>query len=257
VSATVRASSADGIRVIARAGQILRALGAERGGLSLSDIAGRVALPRSTAHRIITALEAEGLIASAWPNGHYSLGPELVRLSRGHHGEVLTELRPMLRQLSARVDETVALSILFRDRVCFVDQVAAAHPLSALSVVGWNFPAHCNAHGKALLATYRDDVLRRLLPAKLEAETPHTITDRDLLIKQLATVRQDGYATAREEQTLGISAVAAVVGDEFGPAAAVSIPVPTQRFIGNEQSIIDSLLAAVKQMSELLGAPRS
>lgn len=240
--------------MIARVGQIMRVLGTEREGLSLSEIAKRVELPRSTVHRIIASLETEGLTASSWPNGHYSLGPELVRLSRGHHGEVLTELRPLLRQLSAEVDETVALSILFRDRVCFIDQVAAPHPLSAVSAVGWNFPAHCNAHGKALLATYKDDVLRRLLPPTLEAETPNTITDREVLIAQLATVRSDGYALAREEQTLGICAVAAVVADEFGSAAAVSIPVPTQRFTGSEQTIVAALLAAVKQMSQLLGA---
>jgi IclR family transcriptional regulator, acetate operon repressor len=94
-----------------------------------------------------------------------------------------------------------------------------------------------------LLAPYQDDVLRRLLPAVLEAETPNTITDREILIEQLAAIRGDGYAIAREEQTLGIGAVAAVVGAELGPAAAVSIPVPAQRFTGNEQLIIDSLLS--------------
>ena len=256
VSSTTRSGSANGIQVIARAGQIMRALGTARGGLSLSELAQRVELPRSTVHRIIAALETEGLAASAWPNGNYSLGPELVRLSRGHHGEALTELRPLLRQLSAEVDETVALSVLFRDRVCFIDQVAAPHPLSAVSAVGGNFPAHCNAHGKALLATYRDDALRRLLPAELVAETPNTITDREVLIAQLATVREAGYATAREEQTLGVSAVGAVVNDEFGPVAAVSIPVPTQRFAGNEGSLADALLAAVTQMSDALGGRR-
>jgi DNA-binding IclR family transcriptional regulator len=256
VTSRARVGSSSGIQVIARAGQILRALDAQRGGLSLSELAESVGLARSTAHRIIAALEAEGLVASAWPNGHYSLGPELVRLSRGHHGELRTELRPLLRQLSAEVDENVALSILLRDRVCFIDQVAVPHPLSAISVVGGSFPAHGTANGKALLATFRDDVLRRLLPARLDAETANTITEREVLIEQLEAVRRDGYATAYEEQTLGISAVGAVVDDEFGPAAAVSIPVPTQRFAGNEQSLADALLGATKQMSDVLGAHR-
>ncbi|MFZ1993913.1 MAG: IclR family transcriptional regulator [Solirubrobacteraceae bacterium] len=243
-----------GIQVIARAGQILRTLGPERQGLSLSELAQRVGLPRSTVHRIITALESEGLAATASPNGRYKLGPELVRLAAGQHGELRVELRPLLRKLSSEVNETVDLSVLIHDHVSFIEQVAAPHRLRAVSAVGGSFPAHCTANGKALLSAHSDDALRRLLPETLEAATPATITDRERLITHLRRVRRDGFALDREEHTLGICAVGAVVRDTFGPVAAVSVPVPTQRFTGNEGFLAEGLRRVVAEMSATLGA---
>lgn len=252
-----RPSGAGGVQVIARAGQILRTLGIERQGLSLSDLAQRVELPRSTVHRIITALESEGLAATASPNGRYKLGPELVRLAAGQHGELRTEVRPLLRKLSAEVNETVDLSVLIHDHVSFIDQIGASHRLRAVSAVGGSFPAHCTANGKALLACHREDVLRKLLPEKLEAATPNTNTDREALIEQLSTVRRVGYAVDREEHTLGICAIGAVVSDALGPVAAVSVPVPSQRFTGNEKSLARSLLDAVAEINGTLGSGRA
>lgn len=246
--------SAGGIQVIARAGQILRTLGAERQALSLSELAQRVDLPRSTVHRIITALESEGLAATASPNGRYKLGPELVRLAAGQNGELGADLRPLLRKLSGEVNETVDLSVLIHDQVSFIDQVAAPHRLRAVSAVGETFPAHCTANGKALLAAHTDDALRRLLPEKLEAATHNTITDRERLITQLRRVRRDRFAVDREEHTRGICALGAVVHDARGPVAAVSIPVPVQRFAGHEESLATGLLSAVAEMSDALGA---
>lgn len=257
MTARSRANGAGGIQVIARAGQILRTLGTERQGLSLSELAQRVELPRSTVHRIITALESEGLAAAASPNGRYKLGPELVRLAAGQHGELRTEVRPLLRKLSGEVNETVDLSVLADDHVSFIDQVAAPHRLRAVSAVGASFPAHCTANGKALLATLRDDVLRKLLLETLDAATSNTITDRERLIEQLGTARRDGYAVDREEHTLGICAIGAVVNDVSGPVAAVSVPVPTQRFTGNEKSLAQALLNAVAEMSATLGVTRT
>jgi DNA-binding IclR family transcriptional regulator len=147
--------------------------------------------------------------------------------------------------------------VLIGDHVSFIDQVAAPHRLRAVSAVGGSFPAHCTANGKALLAAYRDDALRKLLPPELEASTPNTNIDREALIDELGTVRGAGYAVDREEHTLGICAIGAVVNDALGPVAAVSVPVPTQRFIGNEQSLAGALLAAVGEMSGRLGAGRT
>jgi DNA-binding IclR family transcriptional regulator len=63
-----------GVQVIARAADILRALQRNPHGLSLSQLAREVDLARSTVHRIVSALEAEQLIATASPNGRVRLG---------------------------------------------------------------------------------------------------------------------------------------------------------------------------------------
>ena len=113
-----------------------------------------------------------------------------------------------------------------------------------MSAVGSAFPLHCTANGKALLSGLDDDAIRDLLPAQLTRFTAATITSRDALLAELDEIRRSGVAFDREEHTDGISAVAAVVRDAHGPVAAISVPVPTQRFTGNEDRYAGAVRAA-------------
>jgi DNA-binding IclR family transcriptional regulator len=243
-----------GVQVIARATDVLRALEAEPGGLSLAKIARRVELPRSTVHRIVTALEAESLVVPASPSGGYRLGPELARFAASAGGELRELVRPFIEQLRYEADETVDLAVLNRDRVFFVDQVAAPHRLQALSAVGVSLPAHCTAIGKALLAGLSDEQVERLLPERLPAETTNTITDRAELLADLERVRASEVAYDREELTIGISAVGAAIRDAGSVVAALSIPVPTARFAGQEERLAEMLLRTCTEVSASLGA---
>ena len=245
----------NGIQVIGRAGQILRALAEERDGLGLSELAARVALPRSTVYRILAALDTEGLVALTSPRGRYVLGPELIRLARTEHRELRAAARPLLELLSEQVNEAVDLSILIGARVAFIDHIEApqSHSLRAVSAVGASLPAHCTANGLALLAAHTDGQLMKVVPARLARFTPSTMTTRSDLLEEIARVRSDGYAIVREEHTLGISAIGAAVHDGVTAVAAVSVPVPTPRFEGREQLFVAALLRTCGQISELLG----
>ena len=77
-----------GVQVIARVGQVLRALDGENKGLSLAQLANRIGLPRSTVHRIVTALAAEGMVATASAAGRVRIGPEFARLSSYSHADL-------------------------------------------------------------------------------------------------------------------------------------------------------------------------
>lgn len=241
-----------GIQVIRRAAGILRALDGVHLGLTPSQLAGRVGLARSTAHRILAALESEGMVTSVEP-GRYRLGPELIRLAASERGELRLLVRPLLEQLSAEVNETVDLAVLIQDHVSFVDQVAAPQRLQAVSTVGATFPAHCTANGKALLAELSDEHLIALLPARLPAMTPNTKTTRAELMAELQEVRRTGVAYDEEEHTLGISAVGAAIRDQFGAVAAVTIPLPSQRYQGNEDTLVQALLRTCKRINVTLG----
>src|SRR5205823_4923755 len=117
--------------------------------------------------------------------------------------ELLLELHPDLVRLAEAANETVDLAVLDGSRVLFVDQVPVPRRLVAASAVGMSFPLHCTANGKALLAALTDQEVERLLPSRLEAETPHTITSRRELLTELARVREEGVAYDREEHTVG------------------------------------------------------
>jgi DNA-binding IclR family transcriptional regulator len=227
--------------VIARAAQILRALDGEPHGLSLSQLSERLSLPRSTVHRVVSALSAERLLASASPNGRVRLGPELARLALASRRELRLELRPHLQKLFDRLNETVDCAVLDGDHLRFVDQIAAPHRLRAVSAVGATFPLHCTANGKALLAELAPDEVARVLPTRLRRFTPATLTIRAELFEELDRVRETKVAFDREEHTTGISAAGIAIRDPFGALAAISVPMPTQRFEGREAEIATAL----------------
>jgi DNA-binding IclR family transcriptional regulator len=248
--------SRSSVQVIERAARILRALADHPDdGLSLAQIAERVDLARSTVHRLVTALEAERFVVAASPNGRVKLGPGLASLAVSAAPDLAREIHPFIARLSQEVNETVDLGVLQHDHVLFVDQVAAPRRLRAVSAVGTVFPAHAPANGKALLATLGDDQLLRLLPARLEELTPNTITDRGALLDELARVRREGIAYDREEHTVGICGVGAVVRDGAGRVASISVPLPAQRFYGNEARLSAVLLRTCEEITETLAGP--
>lgn len=243
--------TATGIQVIARAGAILRALGRSDRGLTLRSVATATGLPRSTVHRIVVALAAEHLVVWDPERGRAELGMGLVALALTRRHRLRDMLRPHLEALARRVDETVDLVVLRGDTVVFVDQVVA-HQILVVSAMGAALPAHCTAGGKALLAALPQDEVVRLLPQKLERFTARTITDRDALLEQLVVVQISRLAYDREEHTIGVSAVGAVVRNAWGEVAAITMPVPSQRFAGREEELSIALLETCDGLDDAL-----
>ncbi|MDI9888359.1 IclR family transcriptional regulator [Streptomyces sp. HNM0645] len=232
-----------GIQVISRAAQMLRAIRETPGGLTQSELAERLGLPRTTIHRIMSALEDEGLVVSGrGGRGRYRLGPEIARLAEASTREVVRLIHPFLLGLSARLKETVDLSVLDRGEITFIDQVEAPHRLRAASAVGESFSLHSCAPGKAILATLMPSRMRQLLPPRLPALTSHTITKLPDLLEQVNGIRETGVAYDYEEQNDGICA-AGVAFEVAGQKMAVSVPMPAQRFHGREEECAQALLA--------------
>jgi DNA-binding IclR family transcriptional regulator len=242
-----------GIQVIARAADILRALRLAPAGLSQAEVAEQVGLARSTIHRLLNALEDEGLVESDGPRGRYRLGPEVGRLADTARRGLLVSLHPMMEELSRDVNETVDLSVLDRNQATFVDQVVAPHRLRAVSAVGETFPLYCTANGKAFLAAMSPHDLTRATAGTQPKLTEHTITDPEALAAELARVRAEGIAYDREEHTEGICAVGTVIRGLTGLSVAVSIPVPAQRFYGREAALGDALLRWAQRVEAELG----
>jgi DNA-binding IclR family transcriptional regulator len=146
-----------------------------------------------------------------------------------------------MERLFDEFEETVDCAVLDGDRVRFVDQIPGPHRLRAVSVVGLSFPLHSTANGKAVLAELAPDELERMLPARLKRYTKHTLTTRAALLEELATIRETGVAFDREEHTIGISAGGIAVRDPSGEFAALTVPMPTQRFVGREAELTRAL----------------
>ncbi|MEN3308224.1 MAG: hypothetical protein V7603_4426 [Micromonosporaceae bacterium] len=246
-----------GIQVIARAAEILRLLQAIPAGLSQTEIADRLGLPRSTIHRILGALEAEGLVAAGMPRNRYRLGPEVARMADGARHSLVAQVHPYLEELSREVSETVDLSVLDGDQVTFIDQVVAPHRLRAVSVIGASFPLYCTANGKAVLAMMPPAIIARLLPAALPPLTGRTITILADLQENLDEVRRAGVAFDIEEHTDGICAVGAALHGVPGAPTAVSVPLPVGRFSDRQQHIAAALRRTVARIETRLGRSAS
>jgi DNA-binding IclR family transcriptional regulator len=241
-----------GIQVIARAAAVLRAVADRRDGIGLSELSREVGLPRSTTHRIAAALEAEEMLSSG-AGGKMRIGPALIRLGAAERLDLRAEARPHIEALSERLEETVDLAVLEGDEVLFLDQVSAPQRLRAVSAIGSLFPAYCTANGKALLAQLPAGAVKSLLPGRLPARTPNTITSRAKLEAELKAVRERGVAVDREEHTLGICAVGATVTDSFGVTMAITVPLPAQRFTGREDEIATALRQTCTAIERDLG----
>ena len=240
------------VQVIGRSFAILRAVAASGEGLRLGDLAKQVGLPRSTAHRIVRSLQAEGVVLIT-TDGRVRIGPALVELATTHRDTLLELAHPLMEKLAADVEETVDLATLEGDSVRFIDQATSSQRLRAGSVVGEAFPAYCTANGKALLAELTPRALETALPRRLSRLTPRTIVSRAELLAELEQVRETGVAYDREEHTERICAVGVVARDAFGGIAALTIAAPAERFYEREAELAEALLATTAELSAALG----
>ena len=245
------------VQVIARAANVLRALEGATDGLSLGQISQRVGLARSTVQRIVDALSEEQFVIAASPASGVRLGPALIRLAAGTSVEFDQITHPLLTELSKKIGETVDLSVLKGNGAVFTDQVQGVHRLRAVSAVGETFPLHCSANGKALLSVVDEQRLGTLLQLPLPRLTANTIVQRAELVKVIESVRRLGVAYDLEEHTEGICAVGTAFLDPLGRAVAISIPVPTTRFIGKRLKgpLTRQILLTRSRMLEALGSP--
>lgn len=247
------ADDAGGVQVIRRVASILEAIRENPEGMSLAQIARRTGIARSTVHRLVSALVAEGILANVSLNGRFRPGPTITSLASSAARDFILDFHPVMARLSRDLNETVDLAALEYDRVRFLHQVAAVQRLHAVSSVGAIFPAHCTANGKALLALLPDSEVQRLLPEELERFTPHTTVERGKLLEELREVRKTGLAYDREEHSLGICAIGTAAYTANGSAVAMTVPVPAARFAGNEKSVATKLLAARRELDRAHG----
>ncbi len=223
-----------GLSSVRNAARLLRAFTPTDRDLGVSELAARVGLPKSSVHRLLTALAAEGLVDRSGSNGRYRLGLRLHELGEivSSHLDLHEVVRPYLDDLRNRTSETVHISILDAGEVVYVERRESPHTLRIFRRVGHRNHAHCTGSGKVLLAWLPAEDRRRIYATHgLPSHTPQTITVVEKLEEELARVRERGYAKNVNESEIGASSVAAPIRDASGSVvAAISIAAPSARF---------------------------
>lgn len=220
--------------------------------LSFTELSDETGLARSTTSRLLAALERTDLIERD-PSGGYVAGP-LFALHAAVHDpwpQVARLARPVLVEVGARTGETVHLGVARGQSVVHIGQVESTFLLSARDWNQVDVPPHCSSLGKVL---YAFGVLP--LPAgRLERRTDRTITTREALTAELATIRRTRCATTVDELETGLTAIAAPVEGKDGVLCALGVSGPTARLQDRVDTIGRLLTDQAAALSALLGRP--
>ncbi len=250
-----RSSLLGSVRTAAR---VLRAFSGGDGVMGVSEVARRLDISTSTAHRVLSTLAAERLLEHDETTGRYRLGLALYELGANvtEHVDLHAACLPVLTTLRHRTGEMVHVAVLDNLEVVYVERLESHQMLPVFRRVGHRLPAHLTSSGKVLLAALAPAELdRRLGSSQLVAWTRRSITDPDRLRAELVAVRNRGWASNIEEGQPGITSVGAPIhGPDGATMAALSVVAASQRLRGNTlQQTVAQLLEAATVISTRLG----
>jgi len=243
---------------VERALRILLAFDAEGQDLSVGEIASLLDVHKSTASRLTASLRRHGLIERTPGADRFRLGPEVARLGLlALAGRDLLEVaRAPMEALAAATGETVTLAILDGQELTTVAQVDTPHVVGPRPWIGRSTPLHTTSDGKIFLAFGGAP-----LPAgPLTGLTPHTVTSRARLRRELIRIRERGWAEADGELEEGLRGVAAPVADSGGRClAALGVCGPVYRFTSDRvneiaQACVDAAVRIGSQLTPTDGA---
>ena len=234
---------------------MLGVLADDRSGLGVTELATKLDLHKSTAHRLIMVLESNRFVEKEAATGKYRLGSRILELglSALSRLDIYGIARPHLRELVGASGETAHLGVMRGGEVVSVVNVESMRALRTPSEVGTRHLAHCSSLGKAILAFSDEEVVDAFLKDRqLVRFTRNTITSPDLFVKELDAVRRNGFAVDDEEREEGLRCIGAPIWNNHGEVVgAVSIAGPVFR-ITRERT--DALAASVQKTAGHISA---
>ncbi|MER8428521.1 IclR family transcriptional regulator [Mesorhizobium sp. M1403] len=235
-------------------------------GLAVSEIARRLKLPKSIAHRLLSILTDRDFAIQDSASQHYRLAIRTASLGLRFFGNIgLNEVcQPILTRLAQRTGEFVRLCAAENGELLWIASAQGSSEglrYDPTKEVGPTL--YATANGRAWLSTLREtDALAQvrrkgfILPRDYAGSS---VTSEEQLSKELKHIKERGYAVSADESVIGITAFAAPVPDrEGGPAlGCVSVAGPSVRMSQSRgREIIPDLLAAAKELGEIWPIPR-
>jgi DNA-binding IclR family transcriptional regulator len=249
-------TDASTVQSVDRAITVLEIL-AREGDAGVTEIAAELGVHKSTAFRLVAALEARDLVEQNAERGKYRLGVGILRLAGATAArlDLIQESRPVCRRLAADVGETINIAVLSDRAALYLDQVAGPSALQLHNWAGQRIPLHATSNGKVLLAHLGDVPLSEVVSTPLERFTDRTITSMRKLTAEIRDVRERGYAITVDELEVGLTAVAAPVRNSTGDViASVSASGPGFRLAGERlEEVAAAVSAAGEEISRRLG----
>jgi DNA-binding IclR family transcriptional regulator len=242
------------IQVIERMFALIDVLASREEAITLKEISERTGLHPSTTHRILNDL-AVGRFVDRPESGSYRLGMRLLELGNLVKGRLNVRdvaFQPM-RELHKLIQQPVNLSVRQGDEIVYIERAFSERSgMQVVRAIGGRAPLHLTSVGKLFLAN--DDAQRVRAYATrtgLSGQTRNSITQLQVLERELSRVRQNGVAHDNEELELGVRCMATGIYDDQGKlVAGLSISAPADRL---DDTWLAKLQATTEDISNALG----
>ncbi len=244
------------VQSIDRAIAILDFLYRENREVSISEVSAGTGLFGSTVHRILNTLKQGGFVYQNDSNSKYWLGLKFYSYGDAVKANlpIVSMVEPIADEIAKKYRETVYMTVPSYESPHLAQQahiLKVSHSsfiLRSSPSVGAISPCHVSATGKCLMAYYPEKLLEEYSKTQLPALTPNSVTDWDMLRKELEKIRIHGYAVESEEEELGLTCVAVPILDKNQcVVAAVSLSGPTARIFSFP---IKEILRDLRRISE-------
>jgi DNA-binding IclR family transcriptional regulator len=221
-----------------------------------TDLIESMGLPKPTIHRLLQTAEAEGFLQRDIDGRSYGPGDRLRALAVNTMSSerVRTARLAIMKSAAEEIGETINLATPDREGMTYLDRVETKWPLRIQLPRGTQVPFHCTASGKMYLSSLKSTTLNSVLNSKpLEKLTEQTISDPEVLRRELAEIRKQGFSQDNEEFMTGMAAIAVPILDpQDRLLATLSVHAPVTR-CSLEQIIgfLEPLRTAADKLSEL------
>jgi DNA-binding IclR family transcriptional regulator len=223
-------------------------------GMSLTELAATLAVPKSSLFPIIHTLCRRNVIAQNPLSAKYTIGYKAYEIGSaylkkgGISDDIIEEMQAIVHQCS----ETCHFAELIEGDVFYLFRVDSPESVRMFASPGKKLPAYSTGLGKALLAGKTQEEIIQLYPNGLYAVTERTITDINQLWAQLEEIKKTGFAFECEESTPFIRCIGVPIMRGNKVRAAVSVAVPVFRYNAEKESLIINLLKNARAKIEKL-----
>ncbi len=245
------------VRSVQRALSILDCFSDRTPYLGVSEISEKLGIHKSTIHALLITLEDAGYVAKDLKNEKYFLTYKLFRLGSvvSDNISVKSVAKPFMKELCEETGQSAALNLKYNDKRLVLYVYNVDDPIKIYLKSGEELSLHSSAAGKVLLAGMSDEEIIQLIDrVGLEAMTPKTITDKDILLQEIHEVRKNGYAMCSGE-SYWAGSVSVPIRDFRGETiASLCIYGPIQDYEGErKQYYIEKCREYGDKISEIMG----
>ena len=247
-----RTLSRDHVGSLDRGLAVLEVLARHPKGMTLTDMASEVGLTRAGARRFLLTLTVTGY---ATQSGRlFMLSPRLLSVARTwlQGTSLWSYAEPVMREVSAALDESCSAAVLSGGDVVYVARVPGRRILSVALNVGTRLPAWCTSMGRVLLSDLPTAELAEFLArATIEQRTSKSITDRKELAIEIAKAAERGFAIVDEELEIGLRSIAVPIHERSGKiVAAINVSTQSARF--STRAMEQEILPHLRQAAEAI-----